>query len=123
MYCGLLSVMHRSDAYSSTSYSRGIRWVLSPEVCRMIWRKIMTTKVRIKLREKAERFDQLITLVLPNGKGSSAVKSDHYLFNTLDGSKLTVFADGIFFYTGLNSNYELMVNYITDLVYQGSLAI
>ena len=35
MQCGLLSVMHRSDAYSSTSYSRGIRWLPSPEVCRM----------------------------------------------------------------------------------------
>ena len=28
--------MHRFDAYSSTSYSRGIRWLPSPEVCRMI---------------------------------------------------------------------------------------
>ena len=27
--------MHRFDAYSSTSYSRGIRWLPSPEVCRM----------------------------------------------------------------------------------------
>ena len=27
--------MHQSDAYSSTSYSRGIRWLPSPEVCRM----------------------------------------------------------------------------------------
>ena len=26
---------HRSDAYSSSSYSRGIRWLPSPEVCRM----------------------------------------------------------------------------------------
>ena len=32
---GLLPVMHRSDVYSSTSYSRGIRWLPSPEVCRM----------------------------------------------------------------------------------------
>ena len=31
----LLPVMHRSDAYSSTNYSRGIRWLPSPEVCRM----------------------------------------------------------------------------------------
>ena len=29
--------MHRFDAYSSTSYSRGIRWLPSPEVCRMIF--------------------------------------------------------------------------------------
>ena len=35
MQWGLLPVMHRSDAYSSTSYSRGIRWLPSPEVCRM----------------------------------------------------------------------------------------
>ena len=28
--------MHRSDAYYSTSYSQGIRWLPSPEVCRMI---------------------------------------------------------------------------------------
>ena len=28
-------VMHRSDAYSSTSCSQGIRWLPSPEVCRM----------------------------------------------------------------------------------------
>ena len=28
--------MHRSDAYYFTSYSRGIRWLTSPEVCRMI---------------------------------------------------------------------------------------
>ena len=28
-------VMHRSDAYYSTSDSRGIRWLPSPEVCRM----------------------------------------------------------------------------------------
>ena len=35
MYCGLLPVMHRFDAYSSTSYSRGIRRLPSPEVCRM----------------------------------------------------------------------------------------
>ena len=27
--------MHRFDAYSSNSYSRGIRWLPSPEVCRM----------------------------------------------------------------------------------------
>ena len=27
--------MHRSDAYSSTSYSRGIRWLPSPEVCQL----------------------------------------------------------------------------------------
>ena len=27
--------MHQSDAYSSTSYSRGIQWLPSPEVCRM----------------------------------------------------------------------------------------
>ena len=27
--------MHRFDAYSSTSYSRGIRWLPSPDVCRM----------------------------------------------------------------------------------------
>ena len=31
MQCGLLPVMHRYDAYSSTSYSRGIRWLPSPE--------------------------------------------------------------------------------------------
>ena len=28
--------MHRFDEYSSTSYSRGIRWLPSPEVCRMV---------------------------------------------------------------------------------------
>ena len=27
--------MHRSDAYSSTSYSRGIRWLPSSELCRI----------------------------------------------------------------------------------------
>ena len=36
MYCGLLPVLHRFDAYYSTSYSRGIRWLPSPEVCRMV---------------------------------------------------------------------------------------
>ena len=35
MYCGLLPVIHRSDAYSSTSYSQEIGWLPSPEVCRM----------------------------------------------------------------------------------------
>ena len=35
MYFGLLPVIHRSGAYSSTSYSRGIRWLPSPEVCQM----------------------------------------------------------------------------------------
>ena len=28
--------MHRPDAYYSNSYSRGIRWLPSPEVCRML---------------------------------------------------------------------------------------
>ena len=28
--------MHRSHAYYSTSYNRGIRWLPSPEVCRMM---------------------------------------------------------------------------------------
>ena len=32
----LLPVMHRSDAYYATSYSRGIRGLPSSEVCRMI---------------------------------------------------------------------------------------
>ena len=27
--------MHQFDAYSSTSYSQGIQWLPSPEVCRM----------------------------------------------------------------------------------------
>ena len=43
MYCGLLPVMHRSDAYSSTVTAEGfafgsnggIRWLPSSEVCRM----------------------------------------------------------------------------------------
>ena len=35
------SVMHQSDAYSSTSYSRGIRWLPSPEIFRMIMALIL----------------------------------------------------------------------------------
>ena len=33
--CGLLPVMHRSYAHSFTSCIRGIRWLPSPEDCRM----------------------------------------------------------------------------------------
>ena len=36
---------HRFDAYSSTSYSRGIRWLPSPEVCRMLFFKLQTTGI------------------------------------------------------------------------------
>ena len=48
MQCGLLPVMHRSGAYSSTSNSRRIRWLPSPEVCRMLRH---VKKVGVSLRQ------------------------------------------------------------------------
>ena len=47
MQCGLLPVMHRSDAYSSTSYSRGIRWLPSPEVRRMAYTPLIYQRLNI----------------------------------------------------------------------------
>ena len=46
--------MHRFDAYSSTSYSRGIRWLPSPEVCRMVRGLDWFSRYGIRLRMHRE---------------------------------------------------------------------
>ena len=57
MFCGFLPVMHQFDAYYTTSYSGGIRWFPSPEVCRM---------VGAYQAKWYSRIDQPITRGVPN---------------------------------------------------------
>ena len=65
MLCGILLVVHRSD--SSTSYSRGIRWFASPEVCRM------SNALYYVKREKCKVND----VIYPCGCEASAIILDN----------------------------------------------
>ena len=61
--------MHRSDAYSSTSYSRGIRWLPSPEVCRMVYcmrncQLLIRTVLYVKKRKFGYGYGNSLTSVL-----------------------------------------------------------
>ena len=55
MYCCVLfPVIHRSDAYYSTSYSRGISWLPSPEVCQV--------RPTSRIRKSDSGFPSLVSL-------------------------------------------------------------
>ena len=49
--------MHRSDAYSSTSYSREIWWLRSPEICRMVCTAILQFFSVFQFAEKSFSVD------------------------------------------------------------------
>ena len=58
--------MHRFDAYSSTSYSRGIRRLPSPEVCRMVVTPVnIATEYQPNSKERLFKNNKLPGLIGP----------------------------------------------------------